>query len=417
MRIVQVMPQYPFPMTDGGKVGLGSIALELVAQGHTVVVVCYAPAGTAAVHSDGLDVRMVPHSTTNTPLRIAASLVRRRALYMSKHDTAAMEHAIAQAIADINADVVVADHTCMAPMVQRAAQSARRPWALRLHNVEWMIWHRYAERYPWRHPARWYVQGQAARLRREEALILGQASVVFAITSTDAERALAMQPQARIVVAPAGVHAEQWKRLRIPATPPQVIMASNYRWVHNADALRWFVENVWPEVHRQTGSTLHVVGTDVPQWLSDMAVKGAVKSAVNSIVAEGFVPNLAERYRTASVSIAPLFVGSGMRIKILEAMAAGLPVVSTSVGAEGIELFEDDGLFRTDDVRTMTSKLVELLKDPDLCARWGASAQQRVGETYSWTAAVGGMVDVLSQCPQLCNELDNQASISSVDNQ
>lgn len=389
MRIVQVMPQYPFPMTDGGKVGLGNIALELIAQGHAVQVVCYAPAGTIPVHPAELNIRMVYHSTKNTPWRIATSLLRTRALYMWKHDRAAMQQAVEHAIIDGDADIVIADHTCMAPVVQRAARATKRPWALRLHNIEWMIWQRYAEATT-NSVKRWFVSRQARLLRQEEAHMIAAANVALAITPVDAERARELAPTANVHVVPAGVHLQQWKRTRSPLHPPQVIMASNYSWVHNADGLRWFVEHVWPQVHHETGSSLHVVGTNVPTWLAEVHIQG--------VVTDGFVPDLAERYRHASVSIAPLFVGSGMRIKILEAMAAGLPVVSTTVGAEGIELFEHDGLFRADDARTMTLKLVELLKDADLCDRLGAVAQRRVDEQYSWTTAVRDMIRALETC-------------------
>ena len=105
MKILQVMPQYPFPMVDGGKVGLGNIALEYARQGNTVHVLCYATAQVQRCDPKPLTIHAVDHSTRNTPLRILLSVFRRRSLYLWKHDTRAMHEAIDRVIREEGIEV------------------------------------------------------------------------------------------------------------------------------------------------------------------------------------------------------------------------------------------------------------------------------------------------------------------------
>ena len=221
MKILQVMPQYPWPMVDGGKVGLGHIAQEYAALGHDVHVLCFAGPGTKRVDPEGVTVHVVEHVPANSPVRILQSLFRSRALYMWKHDVPSMRRALDEIIEHEKIDVLHCDHTCMAPMVADAARAHGLVWGLRLHNVEWMIWQRYAERFPRWNPARWYLADQARKVRNEERVALGRADVVFAITPTDRERVISLAPTAEVIVAPAGVTPEVWQRDRHPAKPPE----------------------------------------------------------------------------------------------------------------------------------------------------------------------------------------------------
>lgn len=401
MKILQIMPQYPWPTIDGGKVGLANIALQYVAQGHEVHLVCYHDAPVSPPSINGLHVHIIDHAPRNTPWRMARSLLRRRALYMFKHDTAELRAVVDEIITREDIDVIHADHTCMAPIAKEASLKHGIPWGFRLHNVEWMIWDRYAEKFPVWHPSRWYLSLQAARIRREESQLLADADVVFAITPVDRDRAREMAPHANIVIAPAGVDPTQWshkdlrKDLRealredllndLLEDPHIVVMASTYRWVHNVDALQWFVDNVWPRVRADVpDAEFHVIGSDPPAWLF---VEGGL-----GIVVRGFVDDLAGAYANANVSVAPLFVGSGMRLKIIEAMAAGLPVVATTISAEGIELFEPDGLFRYDEPEQMAEGIVKLLRDRPVSRALGVCAQQAVAAKYTWAASVGMML-------------------------
>jgi glycosyltransferase involved in cell wall biosynthesis len=288
----------------------------------------------------------------------------------------------------------------MGEVVRDAARAHGKPWGLRLHNVEWMIWDRYAERFPTWHPTRRYLKAQASKIREAEAQLIAQADVVFTITPVDKERALELAPNANVIVAPAGVEPPFTSpsgplqvpfrlgplqvAFRSPSGPLQVIMASTYRWIHNVDALRWFVDRVWPLVHAKVPEAeFHVLGKDPPSWLAEYAQQG--------VVVRGFVDDLMSVYAGSAVSVAPLFVGSGMRLKIIEAMVAGLPVVATTISAEGIELSEAEGLFRKDSPEDTAQVIIGLLRDRQEAQRIGQCAQEAVLRRYTWRSSVSIM--------------------------
>lgn len=391
MNILQLMPQVPIPATDGGKVGLLHILREFERQGHSVVLATYVPqqrrAEAERLVSAFAEPALVEHDTSNTLPRLLWGVVSPRAVYMAKHDTAAMMQNLRSIVAEHRIDLIHADHTCMAPMAMRLSRETSIPWGLRLHNVEWMIWQRYGERFPVWHPARWYLRRQAALVRAEEARCIAGADVVFPITDTDQQRAEMLASDARYVVAPAGVDPDTLVARDEPGRRPhEVIMMSTYKWIHNRDALEWFVASVWPLVRQAIpDAVFRVIGKDIPAWVADHTGSG--------VIDQGFVPDLAEGVATASVAVAPLFVGSGMRIKVIEAMALELPVVASTIGAEGIDLGEADGLLRRDTAEDMASAIVDLLRAPERTRVLGRTARTAVLRAYTWSASVGRMLD------------------------
>lgn len=392
MRILQLMPQSPLPTTDGGKVGIWNITKQMALAGNTVHCVFYSMAPTVNPGHPNIRFTRVPRSVRNTIPRIAGSIFYNTSLFVHKHTTQAMKDAISEIMATESFDVIHADHTCMGLVAQWASARYNVPWGLRLHNVEWMIWKRYAERFTRWHPARWYLRSQAEKLRWDEADILRYCTLAFPITDVDLERARELAAGTRFVVAPAGVDIPQYTGQ--PKIQTDLVMASSWTWVHNADGLRWFVTEVWPLVRNTfPQATFGVLGTNPPAWLADYADVG--------IKAEGFVEDLYERLRCSLVYVAPLFVGSGVRIKVLEALGAGLPVVGTSVSAEGIDISEEEGLFQADDARGTANAIVNLLLDKGLRSRIFVAARACIEQRYTWTSSVGTMLlayaDILNE--------------------
>lgn len=390
LRILQLAPRFPFPADDGGKIGIANIFREFSNQGNEVTLFSYPD---RKISQEGIEeakkygeVIIYEHSTENTKLKIAGSVLTHRPLFITKHISSGIKKKIAELVKSKEFDVIHADHSSMAPLGLFAKELIDKPLGLRLHNIEWMIWQRYADNLPKFHPKRMYIQSQANLLKKAEIDFYSKMDVCFAITDKDKQTALEMAPKANVVVASAGVNPEEWlPDDNLERNPNELVLATVWNWVHNYDGAVWFINEVLPIVKGKIPSIqLSLIGKHAPYNLH------SPEKGVNVI---GYVDSVRQYLNKANIYVAPLFVGSGIRIKILEAMAMKLPVVATKVSAEGIGATEKEGLFITDNPEEYANYII------DLCANFGDTrclgnnAREFVINNYSWQKNVGIMID------------------------
>jgi glycosyltransferase involved in cell wall biosynthesis len=216
--------------------------------------------------------------------------------------------------------------------------------------------------------------------RSIEARMIARAAIVCCTTPAHLH-ALHSVTSAPVVLIPNGVDT----------TPPAprtagstVIMLGNHRYRPNADALRWACEEILPAVRtRHPQMTAEVVGW-IPPDLEAFAQR-------EGVVVRGFVDDLDAALADGTVLLAPLRTGSGTKTKILDAMARGLPVVTTSVGAEGLGLTDGRDVLIGDDAASLANAVAGLMADPDRAATIGAAARQLVQRQFSWASITDRM--------------------------
>ena len=175
-----------------------------------------------------------------------------------------------------------------------------------------------------------------------------------------------------------GVNPIEWNPdSAVKRNPFEMILATNYTWIHNVNALRWFVDNVLPIVRKSIpNAQLSLIGKNVPDWLKEYSNKG-----VNII---GYVDKVQPYLNRANIYISPLFVGSGIRFKILEAMSMALPVVASPIAAEGINASSNDALFICDSYNEFAEVIIELFNNINKTRMFGTNARNFILENYSW---------------------------------
>jgi len=165
-----------------------------------------------------------------------------------------------------------------------------------------------------------------------------------------------------------------------PSSEPLVVFVALMGWAPNADAARWLCEQVWPIVRREhPPARLALVGKE--------PTAPVLALAAPDIEVTGTVASVEPWLRRAQVAVAPLRAGGGSRLKILEALDAGRPLVSTSKGVEGLEDLAGDGVLVADDPREMAQAVVGLLQDPARACRVGALGAAAVRERHTWDSA------------------------------
>jgi glycosyltransferase involved in cell wall biosynthesis len=200
---------------------------------------------------------------------------------------------------------------------------------MRAHNVEHEIWERVVQHTRFI-PKRMYLQLLVDRLKRYEINQLKQYDLLAAISARDLSRFMAMGYANPAIVTPIGISMNAYKPdFKSYHRELSVGFIGSLDWIPNVEGVQWFLMDVWGEISNQFSKlTLQIAGRNPPRWISDMKV--------NNIQVLGEVPDAAQFMNQHAILVVPLLSGSGMRAKILEAMALGKIVITTSIGLEGI---------------------------------------------------------------------------------
>jgi len=151
----------------------------------------------------------------------------------------------------------------------------------------------------------------------------------------------------------------------------------------NQDAVHWFAASILPRIKQQVPDVqFWIVGRDPPATVRSLAER-------EGITVTGTVPDVRDYYRQAAVFVVPLRAGGGTKLKTLEAMAMGLPIVSTTVGAQGLDVESGRHLYIADNPKVFAAYVIELLEDRNKAVQMGGEARRLVEQQYSWTSIVG----------------------------
>jgi glycosyltransferase involved in cell wall biosynthesis len=247
------------------------------------------------------------------------------------------------------------------------------------HNVETIIWRRHVEHAG--NPAvRWYMRQQADRMFRFERDICRRAGHIAAVSGQDAATMRELFGVERVTAIPTGVDIEFFTP---PDPPPEadadLAFVGAMDWRPNIDGVRWFVREVLPLIRRvRPDCSLAIVGRTPSPPVAALAREDA------RIRVTGTVADIRPHLWKSAVSIVPLRIGGGTRLKIYESMAARVPVVSTSVGAEGLEIHPMEDIRIADSPADFAAACLELLSDASLRQRQAAAAWEMVAASFSW---------------------------------
>jgi glycosyltransferase involved in cell wall biosynthesis len=241
--------------------------------------------------------------------------------------------------------------------------------------------------------ARWYDGERLSRKRRllhwaqrrainwHESRVGKRARVTFATSAVDRDALLRINRTGRFVVAPNGVDLNYFRpRLRKTFNkPPRVFLVGTMFYRPNYLAARFLAHEVFPLIRRQVpNATCHLAGKTDDRDYSEL------HRPELGVYMHGFVEDVRPYFEESQILVVPLSVGSGTRIKILEAMATGTPVVSTAIGAEGLECTHGENIVIANSAKDLAAAVVRLLRDREQCFRIGVAGRRLVERKYSW---------------------------------
>jgi glycosyltransferase involved in cell wall biosynthesis len=223
------------------------------------------------------------------------------------------------------------------------------------------------------------------KLRFWEKYYWKKADQLVAVSAEDRKAMRKLIPGISVDIIPNGVDSKYFSEKKVKRkSPPRILYGvTNFEWLQNQEATEILIKKVWPFIRKRSPKAIvWIVGRKIPHWICDLAKRDKHIEITENI------PHARDAYRTASVMVAPIKGAGGTRLKILEAMASGLPVVSTSTGVAGLDLVSGKHALISDDVEELASLTVKLLKNKKLARTIGGAGQKYIKKHFDWKSIV-----------------------------
>ncbi|MGV9013191.1 MAG: glycosyltransferase family 4 protein [Flavobacteriales bacterium] len=390
MRILQLCNKPPYPPIDGGSKAMYNITRGLVHAGHEVKVLCIStkkhPLKVGSVPQEFRDATRIEGVFVDTSLNIVdafTDLVTADNYNISRFFSPDMDIRLIQLLSQETFDVIHLESLFMTPYIPTLRRYSKARIVLRSHNLEHMVQERIAkgERNLLKKPYRKFL---ARQLRSYEKKVLSQLDGVVAITSADAGQMAAHHGSTPITTVPFSLDLEDY--VAPQAGGPLVFFhLGSMDWLPNEEGVRWLLRAVWPRVLKvHPTAKLHLAGNGMP--------KDMIRARLPGTKVVGRVADANRYIAERHVMVVPLFSAGGMRVKIIEGMAMGKCVVSTTVGAEGIAYTAGRDILLADTAAEFAQQMVRLLEEPGTAARIGNNARFLVAERHSTGKAINDLV-------------------------
>jgi len=383
MRLLFLVDAVPHAGSTGGYQIIYQRITRLARRGHQIAVLCFGdPAGDDAVadlRSQVKWLRILPRPSQTRRAILSRSLRWRRPWWFARSFSAQMQRTVGDMVEQLRFHAAIAEFTPMGQYflmnpylsaVRRVVSCHGSPWfgchhALKVVRPGGYAWLTLVCRMP--------------GMKKFEFAVYRNADWVTTLTPAERYWLLTVAPGLDISVVPAGVDISHFRPRDASQTEEAVMFMGRFSDETNVDAVVWFANSIWPHLtRRRPEARFYVVGPKPPPVLRSLPRRDP------RIVVTGYVQDVRPFFRRSRAFVCPIRIGSGMRMKVLEAMASGVPVVSTVLGMEGIPAEPGGNCFLNDCPQRIASYLELLLSDLDLNREMGAAARRTVEASFDW---------------------------------
>jgi polysaccharide biosynthesis protein PslH len=399
-KILYLAHLFPWPLTGGAQIK-SYHTLQALSEHYDITMLALIRREDERVHLDklallcagGIETFHLPRGGIKNKLRdalyaIKALITQQSFLIIRDYQAGLWQKMREEGFID-SFSAIHADHLQMMPFVP---EKTNIPVVLDQHNAEFLIPKRLSETV--NNPLmRWYAGGEWKRLRQFEAMACERATVTLVVSEEDRALLAPLAPAARFVVYPIGVDTEFFGLQTRAAKANRVLSIGTMYWPPNVDAMLYFCGEILPLIRQKHPEVeVDIVG---PKPVPSIVQLGVADPKIHIT---GFVDDVREYAKNCGVFIVPLRSGSGMRVKILTALAMGLPIVSTTVGAEGIEVVDGEHLLLADTPTDFANAVLSLLENPERAAQLGLAGCALMHTKYSWKATTERLLSVYRNC-------------------
>jgi glycosyltransferase involved in cell wall biosynthesis len=392
MKILQLVNRIPYPLHDGGNLAVHAVTEGFLQAGVSLSML----AMNTTRH--WVDVHQLPemygrlkHFKTvkvdNRVRPVAAflNLFTGSSYNVERFISEGYRQTLIGLLQQEDFDIIHIESLFLLPYVATIRQYSKARISLRSHNIEYQIWERLATQAS--NPLKkWYLSLLARRLKKFELAHLNDCDIILSISPQDEaifKKLGTIQP---LFLHPFGIKTDH-----IPFVPASTPPVSLYHigamdWLPNVESVNWLLEKVMPLIEEQLSETvLHLAGRNMPDHYREMNRK--------NVKIWGEVPDAAAFERDKSILVVPLLSGGGVRIKILQAMAMGKTVITTSIGLQGIEAKDGRDVLVADTPEDFSRKIIETIQNPERIEAIGAAARKLISKKYDRTLLIHGLLE------------------------
>lgn len=366
MKILQVTNKVPYPTNDGGAIACMNLTSGFSLLGHEVTVLAMntlkhhiEPVDIPESVKDWADFRLVDVPAPVSPVAAVLNLIFSGKPYNAvRFISKSFAKALQQLLSEKKFDIVQLEGLYVCPYIPVIRKHSDALIVYRAHNIEHEIWERTAAISTGF--KKFYLNELARRIKKFEIECMNQYDLLVPITERDGNILDALGNLCPRHVSPTGIDTRELIPHAKNLEHPSLFHIGSLEWAPNQEGLIWFVDRCWPKIHQKFPDLkFYIAGRQAPEWLKR-------RFNASNIVFLGEVPDAYQLINSKSIMVVPLFSGSGMRIKIIEGMALGKPIVTTPIGTEGISTENGKNILIAEGENEFVSEIERLITDEEL---------------------------------------------------
>jgi polysaccharide biosynthesis protein PslH len=375
MKILQLCKKFPFPLKDGEAIAVTYLSQSLTELGAEVTLLAMNTpkhyidiAHLQEDYNHYASIHTVEVDNKINPIKAIANIFSRDSYHVSRFVSPAYEAKLIELLQTNTFDIIQLETLYLAPYIDTIRKYSNAIISMRSHNIEFEIWERITSNIK-SGPKKWYLSYLTSKLKRYEVETLKEYDYLVAISDRDLKKFKQLGYDSGSMTTPIGLELDNYINTNKAIVNNNLCFIGSLDWIPNIEGLKWFTDEVWPLIQRKNSNIrLNVAGRNTSddlknQNLPHVNVIGEVDDAVDFI-------------NSHTIMIVPLLSGSGMRVKILEGMALGKTVITTSMGLEGINAEHGKNILIADTPQEFKEAVLKAYNDATLRFKIGKAAQE-----------------------------------------
>lgn len=382
MKILFLCNKSPYPPKEGGPIAMNANIEGLLNAGHYVKVLALNTnkyfidkKQIPEEYQEKTNIEFIYKDLSLKPFDAVLNLFSKKSYHVERFISKEFEKKITETLRRDEYDIVQLEMLYMTPYLYLIRKNSKAKIVLRAHNIEHLIWDRIT--YTTKNPLKKLYLGYLTRkLKNYELSCLNHFDGIATISNKDADYFKSNGCRVPVTDIPFGLDASNYKIEKTGYEFPSLFHLGSMNWMPNEEGIKWFLDNAWSLIHRKFPNLkFYLAGRMMPEWLRNLRLP--------NVEVLGEVPDAGKFINSKAVMIVPLFSGSGIRIKIIEGMALSKTIISTDIGAEGIDYTDGENILIANTPDDFLKAVEKCTGSKQFCEEAGNNARKLIENKYN----------------------------------